>query len=114
MPASSGFAVSQEMWGAVPLLRVRGHLDISTTPRLKAAILTALSGTASSLAFDVSGVEFIDSTGVQALISAKKRTAERGGDVYLLGVRDQVKRIFTLLRLEQIFVMCNEMDLPRP
>jgi len=113
MPGSSGFAVSQEMRGALPLLRVRGALDESTVPRLEEAILAVLNGTVSSVALDVSGVEFIDSTGVQVLMSAKKRTAERGGSVYVLGVRDQLERVFTLLRLEQVFVLCRETDLPQ-
>ena len=106
------FAVTQEQRGATPLLRVRGEVDIYTAPRLKEAVVTALEGGARSLAFDLSSVGFLDSTGLQVLMSAKKRTAERGGDVYIFGVEGQIRRVFTLLSLERIFNLCRETDVP--
>lgn len=106
------FGVRQEVRGQVPVLRVRGEVDIYTAPRLKEAVVAALEGDVTSLAFDLSEVEFLDSTGLQVLMSAKKRTAERGGDVYLLGVGGQVRRVFSLLSLDRIFQLCREADLP--
>jgi anti-sigma B factor antagonist len=106
------FGIRQEQRGALPLLHVQGELDIYTAPRLKEAVLTALEGGAESLAIDLSEVEFLDSTGLQVLMSAKKRTAERGGDVYLLGVGGQIRRVFTLLSLDRIFKISRDSDLP--
>jgi anti-sigma B factor antagonist len=106
------FSVTQEQRGAMPLLRVSGEVDIYTAPRLKEAVVAALEGGAPSLAFDLSSVGFLDSTGLQVLMSAKKRTAERGGDVYLIGVGGQIRRVFNLLSLERIFQLCREADLP--
>src|SRR5687767_443536 len=110
--ATMEFSVRQEKRGQIPVLRVRGEVDIYTAPRLKEAVVSALEGNATSLAFDLSDVEFLDSTGLQVLMSAKKRTAERGGDVYLLGVAGQVRRVFSLLSLDRIFQLCREADLP--
>jgi anti-sigma B factor antagonist len=107
------FAVSHEQRGALPLLHVHGELDIEAAPRLKEAILAALHPDARSLAIDFSGVEFMDSTGLQVLMSATKRTAERGGALYVVGVRDQVRRVFYLLGLARIFVLCRDLDLPQ-
>jgi anti-sigma B factor antagonist len=106
------FSVTQEQRGAMPMLRVHGEVDIYTAPRLKEAVVAALDGGAASLAFDLSHVGFLDSTGLQVLMSAKKRTAERGGDVYLVGVGGQIRRVFNLLSLERIFQLCREADLP--
>jgi anti-sigma B factor antagonist len=106
------FAVSQEQRGALPLLRVRGELDIYTAPRLKEAIIAALGPERSFLAIDLSGVSFLDSTGSQVLMSAKQRTAERGGELYIIGAQRQVLRLFHLVGLDQIFHLCDEADLP--
>ena len=106
------FGILQEQRGDLPILRVRGELDIYTATRLKEAVLAALNGGATSLAIDLSAVQFLDSTGLQVLMSAKKRTAELGGDVYLVGVGGQIRRVFTLLSLERIFRLCREADLP--
>jgi anti-sigma B factor antagonist len=106
------FGIHQEQRGDLPILRVRGELDIYTASRLKEAVLAVLSDGATSLAIDLSAVQFLDSTGLQVLMSAKKRTAERGGDVYLVGVGGQIRRVFTLLSLERIFKLSREADLP--
>ena len=106
------FAITQERRGGVPLLRVRGELDMYTAPRLKEVVIAALNGETKSLALDLSGVEFLDSSGLQVLMSARKRTAERGGDVYVLGVKEQVRRVFNLLGLQRAFPLCRESDLP--
>jgi anti-sigma B factor antagonist len=106
------FAITQDQRGSLPLLRVRGEVDIYTAPRLKEAVIAALHPDVPSLIIDLSEVGFLDSTGLQVLMSAKRRTAERGGEVYILGARDHVQRVFYLLGLEKVFVLCREMDLP--
>lgn len=78
MNATTEFAISQEQRGALPLLHVRGDVDIGIAPRLKEAILAVLTLDAQSLAIDFSEVEFLDSTGLEVLFSAKRRIAERG------------------------------------
>jgi len=109
---SEPFMITQEQRGAAALFRVSGELDISAAPRLKGAIIAALTGDVQSLILDLSAVTFLDSTGLQVLISAKRRTAERGGDLYLLGVQHPVMRLFELLRLTEVFDLRAEADLP--
>lgn len=106
------FAVDQEQRGSLPLLRVRGELDIYTAPRLKEAVLAALGAENHSLAIDLSGVSFLDSTGAQVLMSARMRTAERGGELYIVGAGRLVLRLFHLMGLQEVLHLCEEADLP--
>jgi anti-sigma B factor antagonist len=71
-----------------------------------------LTPAAQSLAIDLSRVDFMDSTGLKVLLSAKRRSAERGGDVYVLGAEKQVRDLFQLARLQKVFSLCSEADLP--
>jgi anti-sigma B factor antagonist len=112
--AEQEFAVSHEQHGSLPLLRVRGELDIYTAPRLKEAIAAALSPENRSLIIDLSGVGFLDSTGSQVLMIAKAHTDERGGELYIVGAQPQVRRLFHLVGLEEILHLCDEVDLPEP
>src|SRR5437870_4115376 len=98
--AGQPFAVSHEQRGSLPLLRVHGELDIYTAPRMKEAIAAALGPANRSLVIDLAGVGFLDSTGSQVLMSAKKQTGERGGELYLVGAQPQVLRLFQLVGLE--------------
>jgi anti-sigma B factor antagonist len=106
------FGIEREQREGIPLLRVRGELDVYTAPKLKEVVREALEDGAPSLAFDLSSLQFMDSTGLQILMSAKKRTAERGGEVYVFGLRSQIRRVFDLLGLERIFRIGDEVDLP--
>jgi anti-sigma B factor antagonist len=106
------FAVSQEQRGALPVLRVRGEVDSYTAPRLKEAVLAAFNPDTQSLVIDLSRAGFFDSSGLQVLLSARKRTAERGGNVYVLGADQQALRIFHLVGLETVLQLCSEADLP--
>lgn len=107
------FTVLQERHGNLPLVRVCGEVDISTAALLKEAIVLALQADHSSLAIDLSEVGFLDSSGLQVLMSAKRRTAERGGEVYIVGMKTQVRRVFSLVGLQKIFRVCREKDLPQ-
>jgi anti-sigma B factor antagonist len=106
------FTVRREHRNALPVLRIRGEVDLCTAPRLQEAVLAALSTGARSLAIDLSRVDFMDSTGLHVLLNAKKRTAARGGDVYVLGADQRILRLFQLVGLEKVFHLCREADLP--
>lgn len=106
------FKITQEQLGCTFLLRVCGELDIATAPKLKDGVLVALQNGARSLAFDFTELRFMDSSGLAVLLSAQKRTAERGGEVYILGAARQVLDVFTLMNLAFSFRFCQEADLP--
>jgi anti-sigma B factor antagonist len=110
--APPAFSVFPEQPGTLPVLRIHGDIDIAAAPQLKEAVVAALQDGATSLALDLSGVPYLDSTGLGVLMGARKRTAERGGTLYLIGVRDTVRRVLRLLNMEKIFQLCSEADLP--
>jgi anti-sigma B factor antagonist len=67
--------------GPVPVLRVRGELDLSTAGRLCRAI-QAVAGSR-RLVIDLSELAFCDSTGLRALMSAVREIEVLGGKAAL-------------------------------
>jgi anti-sigma B factor antagonist len=57
------------------------------------------------IAIDLSGVEFMDSTGLGVLIGALKRVRESGGSLVLGGIRPAVSRVFEITGLDRIFTI---------
>lgn len=53
--------------------------------------------------FDFSGCEFIDSTGLGALVAMYKRCVEHRGSIKLKNLKPEVKKLFELTRLNQVF-----------
>jgi anti-anti-sigma factor len=56
--------------GEVPLITVVGELDSSNVAALEATISSVTAGRPGQLVFDLSGLRFMDSAGISALIGA--------------------------------------------
>lgn len=52
---------------------------------------------------DLTEVGFLDSSGPSALVSGLKGARERGGFLKLLGLDEQVEKIFRLTMLDRVF-----------
>lgn len=82
----------------VPVLRAPESLDAATVPAFERQLDQIPEGTAFDI--DLSGVEFIDSSGLRLLLVATVRQREAGGQVRLLHPTHQVERIFELCGLD--------------
>ena len=88
--------------GGVPLLEISGDIDLSTLPHLQRALEQALNKKIQRLIIDLRRVSFIDSSGVGALIGAKKKLMTRHGELYIICGEDHVRRKLGLMRLGNI------------
>ncbi len=70
----------------------------------KCALLGLILGaTQPRLAIDMSEVEFIDSSGLAALVKCLQVSRRRSGDVCLYGMQNTTKSLFKLTRLYSVF-----------
>jgi len=72
--AGPGVTVNVEHRGDDVVLHVRGELDLCTTAILTAAIETAVRAEPSVMVIDLSGVGFLASCGLEALLVAHQST----------------------------------------
>ena len=76
---------------------VRGEVDLATAPKLQQALADRLShGPPSILRLDLSGVSFMDSTGLHALLVAQRAARLLGGDLVLVAISPQVTRLLEI------------------
>lgn len=59
-----------------------------------------------SFIFNFSECNFIDSTGLGALVSIYKKCAEMGGSIKLKSLNPEVEKLFKLTRLDKVFEIC--------
>jgi anti-sigma B factor antagonist len=89
--------------GSCAILRVAGEVDVYTAPMMREQIHDlAAKGTVHVIA-DLSRVEFIDSTGLGALIGGLKRVREDGGWLALVISTPRILRVFQLTGLTRVF-----------
>ncbi len=57
------------------------------------------------ITFDLSRVDFIDSAGLGMLLIARETAVERNAEITLKGAQDQVKKIFTTAKFDELFTI---------
>jgi anti-sigma B factor antagonist len=96
--------------GDVTVVSVKGEVDLYTAPSLKERVADLVSSGQSRLAVDLSGVEFMDSTGLGVLIGALKRSKEVGGSLALIAPREQVIKVLSITGLDKVFTIHDNVD----
>ena len=64
------------------------------------------------IALDFTGVSYIDSRGVRALLRVNRLAAVRRRHLYIVGALDRIRRVLSLLQLEPHFALCAVEELP--
>lgn len=97
------FSISINEAGVIRL-SIEGELDAVTVSDLRIEIEKLLMRQIGRVEVDLSQLRMLDSSGVGALVSLYKQVRARGGEVVVLGLRDQPLAIFRLLRLDRVMV----------
>jgi anti-anti-sigma factor len=82
---------------------VEGELDIATVPVLEGALSDLESGGARTLVLDLRGLRFMDSTGLRALLSARRRAHTAGRRLRLANLQPSVARVFEVTGVARLF-----------
>ncbi|APR85082.1 Anti-sigma B factor antagonist RsbV [Minicystis rosea] len=89
--------------GEETVLEIEGTLDAVTAPDLRGVVDQIVSEARRSVTLELSSLRLIDSSGVGLIVSLFKRIRQGGGQVRIVGLRDQPRAIFRLLRLDRVF-----------
>ena len=87
----------------VLMVDVEGQLVVTNRQDFKQAILDEVELGARTVVLDFTQSGYIDSSGLGALVSLSKRVRDAGGDVRLTGLNEDLRRLFELTRLDQLF-----------
>lgn len=99
-----------ETVGDVKVVETPGDaLDASTAPDFKAAAAVLVKPEAKVI-FDMSNTEFVDSSGLGAIVSILRRLHEVKGDLKLCGLKKPVRALFELVRMHRVFEIFNTRD----
>jgi anti-sigma B factor antagonist len=86
----------------ITLLAARGRLNMVSAPRLKSAVDESVASGRPRIVVDLAGIEFIDSSGLGALIGGLKTARQASGDLRIAGAGDQVTTVLGLTNLDRI------------
>ena len=99
--SSAEFRIEVEGNGTSRTVKLHGECDIASAPGLREVLRPLIPPEVTQLTVDVSGLDFIDSTGLGVIVGALRRLREAGGDLAVSGAKGAVLRVLEVTRLDR-------------
>ena len=80
-----------------------GELDLADAPAVSSLLVAAVAACGPSIIVDLTGLEFIDCCGLRVLLRVLKDTRRNGGDIYLAGPQQRVRKVLRVTGLIDVF-----------
>jgi anti-sigma B factor antagonist len=93
----------REIDPATTAIVVAGELHVSTAPEFSDRLNASIASGKTGIVLDLTGVAFIDSTGLSVLLNALRRVTRRGGRMALVCTNPTVLRLFEITKLDTTF-----------
>jgi anti-sigma B factor antagonist len=90
---------SDSLWNVY----LSGEIDVSTANEVKENLINLISKQSADINLDMANLDYIDSTGLGALIGVLKRLKENDKDIYITNTKKNVRKIFNITGLDKIF-----------
>jgi anti-sigma B factor antagonist len=95
--------IEQQNESGVAVLAIMDtRIDARVATEFKRRISDVIEGGSSRIALDLSKVEFVDSSGLGAIVTILKMVG-RNGELSIAGARDTVLDLFRLTRMDKVF-----------
>jgi len=92
------------------VLRLAGDIDIHSAPEISEQLARLQADGSIVIVVDLSGVSFLDSSALGALVAAHRALTEAGGSLKLAAQREHVQKVFRITRLAEVIPLFDSVD----
>jgi anti-sigma B factor antagonist len=85
------------------VIEVRGEVDLYTSPQVREAIVGVTRRRTPLVIVDLTGVDYMDSSGVATLVEGLQFCRGYGGAFRLAGLGETVRQVFRFAKLDTVF-----------
>lgn len=94
----------------VTIVEVTGQLIVGNRQELKEDVLKLLESGARKFLIDFKDTAYIDSSGLGVLVSLSKKIREKGGEMRLSNLNEDLRTLFELTKLDTLFHIADSRD----
>ncbi|MGD2216273.1 MAG: STAS domain-containing protein [Gemmatimonadales bacterium] len=94
----------------ITIVEVTGQLIVGNRQELKDNVLGLLDEGSRKFLIDFSDTAYIDSSGLGVLVSLSKKIRERGGEMRLSNLNEDLRTLFELTKLDTLFLIADSRD----
>ncbi len=91
----------KDFWHVIP----EGEIDIYTSTEFKDIIVDKTKEKQSDILIDGEKLDYLDSTGLGALISILKMAKKNEKDIYLENIKPNIRKLFDITDLDKVFII---------
>jgi anti-sigma B factor antagonist len=84
------------------VIRPHGRLTMVSTASLRSLVTETVEGGRNHIVVDLSSTDFIDSSGLGALVAGLKTARQAGGDLRIARPSEQVRTVLQLTNLDRV------------
>src|SRR5512145_3157880 len=96
--------------GEHKVIQVSGEVDLYNVSELKKALFSITDGSYPSVVVDMQYVNYMDSSGIGALVAGQKKMKAHNGKFALMNIHDDVLNILKLATLDKFFTIYDSED----
>ncbi|MBI3696482.1 MAG: STAS domain-containing protein [Acidobacteria bacterium] len=94
---------TKQMEPDVTVMEFKGKITMGLeSQRIEAQVDELLRQHKTKLVFDLTGVEYVDSTGMGVIVSCFSKTSRAGGALRVAGLNDRVRQLFKITRVDTV------------
>ena len=109
-----GFDVGVSKSGRYSIVGVAGEVDAVTAPVMLDHIITLVDEGEHQIVVDLGAVEFLDSSALNALVSARNQVIANNGELSLVCARPMTLKLFEITGLDAVFSIHASLDAATP
>jgi len=99
------FGIEKTFDGNVWRITLSGEIDIYNSSDMKTLLTKLMEEHTADMHVDCNNLEYIDSTGLGALVGALKNIKSQGKEMHLLNVKPNILKLFRITNLDKVFII---------
>lgn len=106
----NGFGIDVQQRDGCAVLSVSGEVDLATAPQLRQQLVDLVTDGHRRIVVDLSGTDFLDSTGLGALVAGLKRLRAHDGEMRVVCTTPRVRKVFELTHVDRVLPLFESVD----
>jgi anti-sigma B factor antagonist len=108
--AEETMKVTAESREGATIIAPEGDIDLARSPTLRSSLRQAQNTRPPRLIVDLGQVDYMDSSGIATLVEALQNARRASTRLVLCGMKDRVRSIFEIARLDTVFTIVETRD----
>lgn len=110
VPPVDALTLETAVYEGYAVVTVLGEIDLATAPRLRDCLTLLAADGHGRVILDLNQTEFLDSTGLGAIVTGLKRIRAQGGDMRIVCTSPRVCKAFEITSLNRVLPLYATVD----